>query len=170
MSMYNAHYNINGEGVKVQFTPVINTAKKHFVFDIMLRFDEIQRAGLKDLRKSNDIDITIENELEQNMFNLIADPKNRSFNFKKFYFRGANIEDKLFEEIDKFKSMLDIDKICIYVHTTKSGLEMESGKRLREYLPFSKEDSPIIYRYHNDFKDKAVAYVHLIGIQSEKEN
>jgi hypothetical protein len=168
--MYKAIYNSDGESIEAQFTPIINTAKKYFLFDIMLRFDEIQRAGLKDLRKSNDIDITIENELEQNMFNLIADPKNRSFNFKKFYFRGANIEDKLFEEIDKFLRLLDFDKICIYVHTTKSGLEMESGKRLRDYLPFSKEDSPIIYSYNQQFKDKAVAYVHLIGIQSEKEN
>jgi len=168
--MYKAIINRDGESVLVQFTPIINTAKKYFLFDIMLRFDKEQKERLKEHRKSDDIEITIANELGQNMFKLISNPKNRGFYFEKFYFKGADIESKLFEEIDKFVSMLHFDKICIYVHTTKSGLEMESGKRLRNHLPFSKENSPIIYNYNQQFKDKAVAYVHLIGIESEKEN
>ncbi len=73
MSMYKAIYNRNGERIEVQFTPIINIAKKHFLFNIMLRFDKEQKERLKELRKSDDIDITIENELEQNMYKAIAE-------------------------------------------------------------------------------------------------
>ncbi|RLD46640.1 MAG: hypothetical protein DRI86_02600 [Bacteroidetes bacterium] len=60
------------------------------------------------------------------------------------------------------------DKICIFVHTTRAALHEESGRKLRKELPFSKEDSPIIFNYLSEKKDKRIAYVHLIGIKSQK--
>ena len=170
MSMYNAHYRIDGENVKVQFSPVINTAKKHFLFDIIFRFDKEQKEQLIDLRKSDDIDISFKNELNQNMLNIISNKKNTAFYFKKLYLRGANIENMLFEKIDEFNRIEKFDKLCIYVHTTESGLNIESGKRLRKHLTFSKEDSPIIYSSLSELiTTKAVAYVHLIGIKMKKD-
>ena len=170
MSIKKTIYNYS-ELMNIKITRNINTARIYFILNIILRYTEafldlfIEKLNGDIKSVKNYIDIE-----DQIIYDVIIKPNNTVFYFKKYSLRGANIENKLFEKIDEFNRIQKFDKLCIYIHTTKKGLELESGKRLRKYLTFSKEDSPIIYSYLSELiTTKAVAYVDLIGIMTKKD-
>ena len=143
-------------------------AMNYFMFDILLRFDKEQKRKLLPFRNKTYFNIEIKDELVSNMMDVISRQENKEFYFKRYYIRGKDIRNKVFNQIDDFIDVLEPDKLCVHIFTTKSALSIPDGNKLREHLPFEKEDSPIIFSFYGD-ESKPAAYMDLIGIKGSKK-
>lgn len=161
---------MNNKGVEtVSFSQDINEAVYHFFFKVFKRFDKDFLEKYKHAKKTTKLSWENSDDTPTGkMFDIISNEDNKEFFFKKFYFRGKGIKEKTFNGIENFINVIAPEKICIYIHRTETGFTDDEAKSLREYLPFSEENSPVAYSTLNDKKGDIV-YVHLIGVNTKED-
>jgi len=120
------------------------SAKKYFIKNAIFKFTPIP-SNLKVKIKKSVCDISFENNLVQEMFDLI---KGDSFYIFEYCIEGSEKGKQLNEKIDlilKFINTNRIKSMLIYLERTQEhSFSFEEAKALRAVLPFKREDSPII--------------------------
>ena len=142
-------------------------AKKHFSLNAHHKFSNLSSTKKNEIKQATKINS--DNEILQIVCNMLDKaPKQIKLHAFEYYIKGSNKVEKLTLKLSSIFKSYDVQKVIIYINATKEeSFVMADGMVLREFLPFSREDSPILQgNLDKGLKKTDALYVYILTIGS----
>jgi hypothetical protein len=140
-------------------------AKKHFSINAHHKFSNLTSQKKNKIKQATNINS--DSDTLQIVFNIIDKvPKHIKFHVFEYYIKGGNKIEKLTQKLSSIFKSYDVQKVITYINATKEeSFVTEDGIALRNFLPFEREDCPILQgSLDKDLKKTDAIYVYILAL------
>lgn len=158
-------YKVIQGGIKSTLMLNALDAKKHFSINAHHKFSNLSNQEKNEIKQASNI--SSDNEILQLVCDIIDKaPERNKFHAFEYYIKGNNKIEKLTQKLNAIFKSYDVEKLIVYINATKEeSFVMEDGMALRDFLPFSREDSPILQgNLDKDSKKTDALYVYILTL------
>ena|GEM_PF-2820002 len=119
--------------------------QKYFLRNVILKYQPELRESLKHVWKAAEINVEFDNDLDQNMYNVIASPNTERAHIFEQSFSGEQASESVLEFIQKILDITRPDRLVIHIGVWNNCIPISVGHELRAMLPMPKEQSAITF-------------------------